>query len=533
MTPLNRFGTVAPFAFQPSRRGLRRLGSLGVSYNAPVGAGAGAGAETGAAQGASIGSAFGPIGSLIGGVVGAVGGAIAGSINKKDPEEYNFEQAVALWQVNPNNVYNIGDKYLVLAGLFDLNLPTKPSATWSIPIYIKYGHMGEQRFTQDFANLIYQAAMSGQITASDTPETIMARIVQPWIDSWGYSPMIDPHADLIEKILIGMVADYVSGQQGLWLARGGDAPNWNIPPFPLQKVLAGSAPANATTTTTPVTTTAATTVTPVGSAITAATPIYSPTGTVITPQNPGALTTPMGIFSVAGTTFENGQTTVATYPTTVGLEYYAGQVYRYDANGAVYMWTGNGWQATNSAPAAPASLVPQGLPPTVGISPVGSGVTTTTQTPQQLVASPPAVGTVVAYAPDFSQSGKPLALPANLEYTGSDPYNGSWILQNTATGGMYVLWQGQLQPYSSNLFAPASTATTSTASSVPVVTGSGTTGVNTGSNVSSPLGVDQTGATTTAAAAPATTDNSGLLFAAVLGGAFLLANSKGRKRGRR
>jgi len=511
---MNRFGVVAPFAYQPTRRGLRGgFGALGTSYNAPVGAGAGAGAETGAQQGASIGSAFGPIGSVVGGVIGAVGGAIAGSINKKDPEQYNFDQAVALWQVNPNNVYNIGNKYLVLAGLFDLKLSNP-----HIPIYLKYGRMGEQKFTNDFANVIYQAAMNGQITAADTPETIMSRIVQPWIDSWGYGPMVDPHADLINKIMIGMIADYVSGQQSLWLSRTGVFPFGNIPNFPLAQVL-GTGTTTSTTTTT--------TATPV---TTSSTPTYSASGTAITPTYPGVLTTPLGTFSVTGTTFAYGSTAIATSPTTAGLAYINGAVYRYDANGATYVWN-NGWVATTQAPTPP-STISSGITSTSSVNPVGSTTTTTTATPQQLVASPPAVGTVVAYAPDMSQGGIAMGLPANLEYDGSDPYNGSWILQNTATGQMYVVWSGQLQPYTSNMFAPASTATTSTTSSVPIVTGSGSTGINTASGVSTPLGTDQTGAAATPTAT-SSTDNSGLLLALAIGGGILLASKKSGRRSRR
>src|SRR5277367_4333547 len=132
--------------------GGRRLGSLGTSVAPPVGAGSGAGAEIGASQGASIGSAIVPgIGTAIGLVVGAIGGAIAGAINKTDPENVDFTDAVAIWQQNPNAVYSIGNPYLALAGLFDLNITT------NIPIYRKFGHQGEAAFVVWLCNLIYQA----------------------------------------------------------------------------------------------------------------------------------------------------------------------------------------------------------------------------------------------------------------------------------------------------------------------------------------------------------------------------------------
>jgi len=216
------------------------LGGLGAAGIAPpTGAGAGKGAEIGATQGATYGSYGGPIAAAIGAVVGAIGGAIAGSINKRDPEQYNFDQAVALWQQNPDNVFAIGNKYLPLAGLFDLSLKNP-----HIPIYQRYGRMGEERFVVDLVKLISSAANQGQITASDTPLTIMTRIVQPWIDSWGYGPMVDPHADLINRLMVGMILDYVSGNQGTWLARGGDIPASfkSLPAFSLPKPAASPQP---------------------------------------------------------------------------------------------------------------------------------------------------------------------------------------------------------------------------------------------------------------------------------------------------
>jgi hypothetical protein len=515
--PFQRFGgqVVAPFSFQPTRRGLRGgFGSLSAGSSAasgpPVGAGAGAGAEIGASQGAAIGSSFGPIGTAIGAIAGAIGGAIAGSINKKDPEQYDFDAAVALWQANRLAVLNIGNKYLPLAGLFDLSLSNP-----HIPIYQKYGRMGEQKFVTDMVNLIYQAAINGQITATDTPSSVMSRIVQPWIDSWNYGPMQDPHADLINLLLVGMVSDYITGDQTAWTARSGDYPFGSLPAFPMATVLAASAPAAPTTTVNPVGSTAATPV--------VTTPAYSSSGSVITVTAPGTLTTPIGTFLVSGTTYAMNGAAVATYPTTVGLSYVGGQVYRYDADGTTYAWSNNAWVAA-AAPAAPAAIA-GAITPSTGVNPVGSGVTTSTAlTPAQLVANPPAVGAAVAYAPDMSQNGTPMALPSGLVFEGTDPYNRSWILQGTVTGQQYVLWGGQLQPYTSTMFAPASTATTAQGASV--VTGSGTTGVNTGT--ASPLAVDQTAATAPASTTD-TTSNMGWILGIGLVG-ILLASGKHRGR---
>lgn len=214
--------------------GRSRLGALGagtgVASGPPVGAGSGAGAEIGASQGASIGSAIVPgIGTAIGAVVGAIGGAIAGAINKTDPENADFNQAVALWQANPNNVYAIRNPYLALAGLFDLNITT------NIPIYKKFGHMGEAAFVVWLCNTVYQAAQQGLIGANDTALTVMSKVVQPQIDSWGYGAMSDPHADLITRLIQTMILQYTEGLEGNWDAIGGCYPSQfnSIPSFSL------------------------------------------------------------------------------------------------------------------------------------------------------------------------------------------------------------------------------------------------------------------------------------------------------------
>lgn len=235
----------APVLPLPRNRRVNRvtgLGALGASGSAiPVGAGSGAGAEIGASQGASIGSAIVPgIGTAIGAIVGAIGGAIAGAFNKTDPENADFNQAVAIWQQNPNAIYSLGNPYLALAGLFDLNITT------NIPIYKKFGHMGELQFVLWLTNLVYQAGDSGQIGPNDTALTVMSRIVQPAINAWGYGAMSDPHADLITRLITTMILQYTEGLQGNWYAVGGDyPPQFNsIPPF---KLAAAPAPAATTT----------------------------------------------------------------------------------------------------------------------------------------------------------------------------------------------------------------------------------------------------------------------------------------------
>jgi len=234
-------GAYAP-AFNP-RGGLAGLGLTGSQAGTGVKAGVSAGATAtsigaGVASAVGAGAAAGSVVPIIGTAIGAIVGLIAsGVFNRKDPEAQNFDQAVAMWNQNRTSVLNIADKYLVLAGLFDLS-----KVGGNIPIYKKYGRMGEQRFVTDMMTRIYQAALAGQITVNDTPQSIMARIVQPWIDSWGYGPMVDAHADLINLILLGMVAEYIGGNETSWVARGGDYPFSSLPKFPLQQIIAASQP---------------------------------------------------------------------------------------------------------------------------------------------------------------------------------------------------------------------------------------------------------------------------------------------------
>lgn len=215
---------------RPAYRGITTDGyaaaprvNFGLVTSSPIGQGAGKGAMQGAAAGAS----YGPVGIVIGALVGA----LAGSIGKKDPEDANFQQAEALYSGGGENaVLNIPNKYLVLAGLFDLQAS---QIKGNIPIYKKYGRMGEQKFVTDMMNLIQAAANRGLITANDTPITVMNNIVQPWIDSWGYGPMSDTNQAMIQTIILGMVAEYVAGGTGLWLDVNGNHTFASQAPFSL------------------------------------------------------------------------------------------------------------------------------------------------------------------------------------------------------------------------------------------------------------------------------------------------------------
>jgi hypothetical protein len=229
--------------YQAAKR--QQLGALGASpaigYARQAYSGVGTGAAVASATtaiGTSVagaigaGAAAGSVVPIIGTAIGAIVGLLASGIlnHKTDPEVANFNQASALYKQSRLSVLNIANKYLVLAGLFDLQ---PGQIKGNIPIYKKYGRMGEGRFVTDMCNKIYQAAQSGQITASDTPTSIMNRIVQPWIDSFGFGVMSDSNQDMITLIILGMVADYVTGNQRSWFAVGGDYPFGSLTPFAL------------------------------------------------------------------------------------------------------------------------------------------------------------------------------------------------------------------------------------------------------------------------------------------------------------
>lgn len=241
-------GCCGPVGYEAAKR--QTLGTLGLSLTTgPVrqvyggvttgvaAAGIATSVATSVAGAIGAGAAAGSVVPIIGTAIGAIVGLLASGIlnHRTDPEVANFNQAIALYKQNPTSVVNIADKYLVLAGLFDLQTA---QIKGNIPIVKKYGRMGEQRFTTDMVTQIYNAAQSGRITASDTPLTVMSKVVQPWIDSFGFGPMTDSNGPMITYILIGMIADYVTGNQKVWSAVGGDFPFANLPPFSLPQTAA-------------------------------------------------------------------------------------------------------------------------------------------------------------------------------------------------------------------------------------------------------------------------------------------------------
>lgn len=197
----------------------------------------GSDALQGAETGAAIGSIVPGVGTLLGGAIGGVVGAISSVFGggRTDPENVNFDQMYQAYNKagNPAQgqaiVNSIPNKYLSLAGLFDLR---GGQITGNIPIYNKYGRMGEQQFTIDMSDKINQALAAGTISKSDSAQTIMQKVVTPWINSFGKGQWTDPNTNAINALLQGMVQDYTTGNFRNWKAIGGDYPFANtIKPF--------------------------------------------------------------------------------------------------------------------------------------------------------------------------------------------------------------------------------------------------------------------------------------------------------------
>lgn len=356
---------------------------------ASVGTAVGGGIATAIGAGAAAGSVVPIIGTAIGAIVGLIASGVFN--RKKDKEDANFQQAMAIERQNPSGVYDIGNKYLVLAGLFDLH---PDQIKGNIPIYKKYGRMGEQKFVTDMMTLIYQAAQSGQITANDTPQSVFARIVQPWIDGFGYGPMTDSNADMINRILLGMTAEYVMGGQGQWYAVGGQYPFTSLPKFALPT----AAPYTPTTSGTP---------TAVSQP--AVVPTTQIPTTMSTPTPAGAVAIPAGFVLV-------GQAN--------NLPAYQGP------DGAFYSWSG-----TTMSPLT-------GVLATAG----GQQANIVSGYPQSATAQPPAYTMLPpsqsqagsGYAPDYSTPVAAPAKPVTAGVTGAGLP--TWLPWGAAAGVLLLMF---------------------------------------------------------------------------------------------
>jgi hypothetical protein len=474
-------------------RGPPGLGSLGASLPdaPPVGAGAGAGAEIGASQGASIGSAIVPgIGTAIGAVIGAIGGAIAGSFCKVDPENANFNQAVALYNENPELIYGIKDKYLVLAGLFDLCIHT------NIPIYKKFGHMGEEAFVKAMVAQINAAVAAGKITATDTATSIMNNVVQPWINSWGYGAMCDPHAAMITEVITGMILDYVEGNQHNWLAVGGCYPFNCLPAFKLPAPPTTSAAANAPKQTgTTVSTTPAATPVPTNPGM--PTNVVG-TGIAVTAPGTAALgSAPGSLGFYFGPQVAGDPNNSLGYPVWIqswnsgpwgyGTELVLGAsaIYRKDAAGNWWQWTAlanscHGWSAT-AEPTIP-------TPTATGVTPTAPGTPSVVDSTDGSEVTAPGTaletssGTLLFMGPQApndpdNDMGYPVwALasgqntPTHISYAvGLIAMNGGQVYCVTGEGSWFQ-WNGNNDSWTGPLSGPPTVSTTTSTTTASCTT---------------------------------------------------------------
>jgi hypothetical protein len=198
-------------------------------------------AAAGASAGATIGSVVPIVGTAVGALIGGAVGAIASAFNRQDQEAQNFDQAQAISKANgASAVLNIQNKYLVLAGLFDLNAS---QIKGNIPFYKKYGRLGEYAFTVAMCNQVQAAANAGVINNNDTPQSVYSKVILPWINGMGYGAFSDSNAEMLGYIMMGMIAEYCAGiYTQRWYARGGDMPFGGLAPFTLPQAQQAAQP---------------------------------------------------------------------------------------------------------------------------------------------------------------------------------------------------------------------------------------------------------------------------------------------------
>jgi hypothetical protein len=510
------------------------LGSLGAgSAVSPIGQGSGAGAATGAEEGASVGSIIPGVGTAIGAVVGAAVGAIAGSIDKTDPENVDFNDAVAIWQQNPNAIYSLGNPYLALAGLFDLNITT------NIPIYKKFGHMGEAAFVVWLTNTVYQAAQAGKITANDTALTIMANIVQPAINAWGYGAMSDPHADLINRLIVTMILQYTAGEQGNWYAVGGQYPMQfnSIPPFKLpQAVAPAQSAAAASTSATPPSTSmtnpqcyvagsSAATMSSLPQAPAVPTNVLSTDGSQVTA--PGtALRTATGTLIYLGPQAAGDPDNPYGYPTwesgqhngysTALVMANGGIIYSTNAVGSWYQWEGN-WVQLPSKPTlstSPTSYTPGSSAATMSSLPIAPQTPTVVESTDGTEVTAPgtaletSAGTLIYLGPQAAgDPDNPYGYPIwengthNGYAVGLLMANGGQIYSVNATGTWYQWtvnnWVQMAAPPSVGSATPTPTTSTVASPQSGVSTTASTTSTAAATTTGNPVATTASGDTVT------------------------------------
>lgn len=186
-----------------------------------------------ALNGASTGAAIGSIVPGIGTAIGALGGALVGGLSslvgpgRVDPETANWQNYLNTYTGSAKTptqqadlASQVSNPYGLLAGEFD-----EKSST--LPMYQKYGRMGEQKFTNDLTKQIQSGIDSGTITKNDSASDIYSKVVDPWVSSMGkgWNNVGDAYKGATRGLLTQMVSQYMGGQAPAdWKAVGGDNP---------------------------------------------------------------------------------------------------------------------------------------------------------------------------------------------------------------------------------------------------------------------------------------------------------------------
>jgi len=178
----------------------------------------GSDALSGAEAGATIGTGILPgVGTLAGGLIGGAVGAASSLFGpgKMDPENQGWDAyAQAFDKSGAAGVSGAtpANNFQALAGMFDARGST-------MPMYEKYGRMGENQFTTDMFGIVNQALKSGKVASNATPQQIYSKVVQPWIQGmepggWQASNTAkgSPEQAAMGNLLTSMIGQWQSGQ---------------------------------------------------------------------------------------------------------------------------------------------------------------------------------------------------------------------------------------------------------------------------------------------------------------------------------
>lgn len=434
-----RCRVVAPFRFQPTRGGLSGLGATTGSV-----------AST-AAQGASAGSVVGPVGSIVGGVVGAIVGLFGG---KSNPQiAIDKSQAINLFNQYANVAGTVSGRsigistmnFVMRGAMFTGHFPKCQSTGWIDMLTMQQGKGGG---CDNCFGVLWQSAKTGaQAPGGSGKNTgnggIPVRDAKTFVDRYVWpsnSPDVDTvpwvtSTDAIGKQIVYDAADaYLAEQDATTLPLIGQTVQAQA-----NVVLPTIAPASSPPPPAPAT------VNPTGS------PTAPPAQSVTSPPAIGTQI----YYAPDMSTANHAPFQLGPGYTFYGLDPDNGSWLLKASSGPIQvLWRG---QIISYQPGMFAASVVSAptVNPVGSPTAIGTQITPATLTPAQLVSQPPSLGTMLVYAPDKGMNGAPIQLPSGFIFQGLDPNNQSWILQNYNDGKLYVVWQGNVIPYTAGMFSPA------------------------------------------------------------------------------